>query len=77
MTEKGKTQQETEFDFSPCLEIMEKMMGEHAEGCDCAEMMSQVTSPGGIPDEWTMVMSQMMEFHCGTPGQTDQGEEKN
>ncbi len=37
------------------------------EGCECAEMMAQTTSQGGIPEEWLEMMSQMMTTHCGAP----------
>ncbi|HEY5672053.1 MAG TPA: hypothetical protein VIS10_18825 [Anaerolineales bacterium] len=66
MTFKQKTTQEkqTPFDISACMAMMEKMMGEHMAGCDCAEMMSQITGQAEVPDEWLKVMSQMMELHC-------------
>jgi hypothetical protein len=54
-----------DFDMSSCMAMMEKMMAGHEEDCDCGEMMSQINSEGGAPDEWLKVMSQMMEVHCG------------
>lgn len=64
MTDKEKTTQDTQFDISFCMEMMEKMMREHMKGCNCTEMMSRVTSQVEIPDEWLKVMFQMMDFHC-------------
>ena len=66
MTFEQKTTQRDQpaFDMASCMAMMEKMMSGHWEGCDCEEMMSQVTSEGGIPDEWLKVMSQMMKVHC-------------
>ena len=66
MTETINEGQESQapFDISSCMTMMQKMIS--GEGCNCAEMMAQVTSPGGIPEEWAKVMSQMMETHCGT-----------
>lgn len=63
MTFKQKTTQEkqTPFDISACMAMMEKMMGEHMAGCDCAEMMSQITGQAEVPDEWLKVMSQMLD----------------
>jgi hypothetical protein len=75
MTEQYKNKQKHEmpsFDISSCMEMMQKMMGEHMEGCDCAEMMSQVTSREDIPEEWLKVGSQMMEMHCCSQGETVQ-----
>ncbi len=71
MTDQEKTTKDFTFDISTCLAMMEKMMGEHGAGCDCAEMMSQTMSQQGIPEEWRKVMSQMMEMHCG-PQSTEQ-----
>jgi len=67
MTAEQKTNQRDQpaFDMTSCMAMMDKMMSEHSEVCDCAEMMSQFTSEEGIPEEWQKVMSQMMEFHCG------------
>jgi len=59
MTKKDKTNQETKFDFSFCMEIMEKIMGQYTEGCDCAEMISKDTPP-----DMQKIMSQM-ESCCG------------
>ena len=55
-----------DFDMSSCMAMMETMTGGHGEGCDCEEMMSQFTDQEGIPEEWQRVMSQMMDFHCGS-----------
>jgi len=68
MTVEQKTTQEDQpsFDMASCMAMMEKMMAGHGEGCDCEEMMTQITSEGGLPDEWLNVMSQMMEAHCGS-----------
>ena len=68
MTAKQKTTQrdQPDFDMASCMAMMEKMMSGHSEGCDCEEMMSQINSEGGIPDEWLTVMSQMMGAHCGS-----------
>ena len=68
VTAEGKTtleDQET-FDMTSCMVMMEKMRGGHGEGCDCDQMMTQITGQEGIPEEWQSVMSQMMEFHCGS-----------
>ena len=46
--------------------LMEKMMGQHEEGCDCADMMSQFASQMEVPEEWQKVMAQMMAYHCGS-----------
>lgn len=61
MTFKQKSTQETQtpFDVSACMAMMEKMMGEHMEGCDCVEMMSKVTSQEGLSEDWLKMMSQM------------------
>jgi hypothetical protein len=69
MTETTNETQENQapFDISSCMTMMQKMMTEHGGGCDCAEMMAQTTSQGGIPEEWLKVMSQMMETHCRAP----------
>jgi hypothetical protein len=56
--------EQPDFDMGSCMAMMEKMMAEHSEGCDCEELMSQFTSEEGTPDEWLKVMSQMMEVHC-------------
>lgn len=56
--------EQADFDMGSCMAMMEKMMSEHSEDCDCAEMMSQFTSESGTPDEWLKVMSEMMESHC-------------
>ena len=66
MTFEHKTTQKDQpaFDMTACMAMVEKMMAGHGEGCDCEEMMSQIDSEGGIPDEWLKVMSQMMEVHC-------------
>lgn len=75
MTTEQKTRQENQmpsFDLTSCMALMEKMMGPHGEGCDCADMMSQITSQAGMPDEWLKVMSQMMEIHCGCHEEEDQ-----
>ena len=51
--------------MNSCMAMMEKMTGgEHWEGCDCEEMMNQISAQEGIPEDWLNVMSQMMEFHC-------------
>ncbi len=47
------------------MTMMQKMIS--GEGCECAEMMAQTTSQGGIPEEWLEMMSQMMTTHCGAP----------
>ncbi len=75
MTFKQKTTQEkqTPFDISACMAMMEKMMGEHMEGCDCAALMSQITGQTEILDEWLKVMSQMMEPHCQPLEGADKG----
>jgi hypothetical protein len=75
MTFEQKTTQEKQipFDVSACMEMMEKMMGEHMQGCDCAEMMSQVTGQAEITEEWLEVMSQMMEIHCQPQEGVDKG----
>ena len=67
MTETINEGQESQspFDISSCMTMMQKMTS--GGGCDCAEMMAQTTSQGGIPEEWLKVMSQMMETHCGEP----------
>lgn len=72
MTEKYKDT-ETTFDISSCMEMMQKMMGKHMEGCGCGDMMSQVTSQEGFPEEWRKVMSQMMDFHCGPQEEPEKG----
>lgn len=56
--------EQADFDMGSCMAMMEKMMSEHSEDCDCQEMMSQFTSESGTPDEWLKVMSEMMESHC-------------
>ncbi len=61
----GTQEAKSEFDMSSCMAMMEKLMSEHWESCDCAEMMSQISSQEGIPDEWMSVMNQMMESHIG------------
>ena len=68
MTAEHKTNQRDQpaFDMTLCMAMMEKMKAGHGEGCDCAEMMSQIHSEGGIPAEWLKVMSQMMGAHCGS-----------
>ena len=73
MTDEGKTTQEdpTSFDMVSCMAMMEKMTGEHWVGCNCEEMMSQITNQEGIPEEWQTVMSQMMEFHCKPQEESD------
>lgn len=74
MTDEQKTTQEDQnvtFDVVSCMSMMEKMMSQHWEGCDCSEMMSQFTDQGGIPEEWMKVMSQMMDFHCGPKGEAE------
>jgi len=70
-----KTTQDSQppFDISACMAMMEKMMGEHMEGCGCTEMMSQITGKADIPDEWLKVMSQMMELHCQPLEGADKG----
>jgi len=60
MTKKDKTTQETTFDTSSCMEMMEKMMGQQMKGCDC---MSLFTGKNAPPDMQKM-MSQM-ESCCG------------
>ncbi len=66
MTAEQKTNQRDKpaFEMTSCMAMMEKMMAGHEEDCDCGEMMSQINSEGGTPDEWLKVMSQMMEVHC-------------
>ncbi len=68
MTAEQKTTQRDQpaFDMAACMAMMDKMRSGHSEGCDCEEMMSQINSEEGIPDEWLTVMSQMMEVHCGS-----------
>ena len=68
---KPKSGEWADFDMRSCMAMMEKMMSEHSEDCDCAEMMSQFTSESGTPDEWLKVMSQMMESHCGPQDDED------
>lgn len=75
MTEQENTKQEVEFDFSHCLGMMEKMFGVQSEVCDCAEMMSHITSSEGIPDEWMGMMSEMMDMCCGSSEEAVQGQE--
>ena len=53
-----------DFDMSSCMTMMEKMISGHEEDCDCEQMLSQINCEGGIPDEWSKVMSQMMDTHC-------------
>jgi hypothetical protein len=66
MTAEQKTNQRDQpaFDMASCMAMMDKMMSEHSEECDCEEIRSLIDSEGGIPDEWLKVMSQMMETHC-------------
>jgi hypothetical protein len=66
MTAEQKTSQRDQpaFDMAACMAMMEKMMAGHGEGCDCEEMLSQIKSEGGIPDEWLKMISQMMGVHC-------------
>ena len=67
MSAEQKTTEEVQppFDMASCMEMMEKMMADHGEGCDCEEMMGEINSEGDIPDDWFKVMSEMMEVHCG------------
>lgn len=67
MAETNMEDQENQapFDISSCVTMMHKMMPGKGEGCDCAEMLAQITSQGEIPEEWLKVMSQMMETHPG------------
>ncbi len=55
---------------SSCEEMMEKMMSQGWEGCDCGEVMSQVMEHGEIPEEWLGMMSWMMETCCGEASET-------
>jgi hypothetical protein len=68
MSAEQKTTEEVQppFDMASCMEMMEKMMAGHDEGCDCEKMMTQITVEGDIPDEWLKVMSQMIETHFGS-----------
>jgi hypothetical protein len=75
MTEQENTKQEIELDFSTCLEMMGKMFGEQSEVCDCAEMISHISSSKEIPEEWMGMMSQMMDSCCGTSEDAVQGDE--
>jgi hypothetical protein len=70
MSERTRYAQETRaaFDMSACMAMMEKIMAQGGDGCDCTEMMSQVRAMEGIPEEWMKVMVQMMEFCCGGLG---------
>ena len=63
--QKTKNRDQPAFDMASCMAMMEKMRSGHSKGCDCEEMMSQINSEEGIPDEWLKVMSQMMGVHCG------------
>jgi hypothetical protein len=62
---KQKTTQERQipFDISTCMAMMERMMGEHMEGCDCAEMMSLFSDKDVVPEIQKMVSQ--MEPCCG------------
>lgn len=56
---------ETDFDIRSCMAMMEKLVSEHRESCDCAQMMSHISGQESIPADWMSVMRQMMEFHFG------------
>jgi hypothetical protein len=56
-------QAEFDFDMQACMAMMETLLSEHGDECDCSEMMSRITGQGQIPDEWRQVMWQMMGFH--------------
>lgn len=73
VTEEGETAQEDhgKFDMASCMTMMETMAGGHWEGCNCDEMISQITEEEGIPEEWQSVMSQMMEVYCAPQEETD------
>ena len=63
----GMTDQQkaTPFDLTSCMAMMEEMMGGQGRGCDCAEMMSQMTGQQGGCAE---MMSQMMAMCGGVQG---------
>ena len=71
MTDKQGTQ-ETPFDMDSCKAVMEKMMVQMGAGCDCTEMMSQMTSQAraGCCD-CSEMMSQMTATCCGAQNETE------
>jgi hypothetical protein len=71
MTDKQKATQENQrvpFDLSPCMAMMEQMMGQQEEGCACAEMMCQMMGQGGYAE----LMSQMRASCCGVQCETEE-----
>lgn len=69
--------EQSDFDISSCMAMMEKMMTGHSQDCDCEEMMAQITSEGEIPDDWFKVMSDLMEVHCGPQSEEDKSRQES
>jgi hypothetical protein len=67
--EKGPSQTRTSF----CAEMIEKMMGQEADGNPCVEMMSQCFSSKEIWAEASDKMSQVMATCCG-PGEQSEAD---
>ena len=65
---KQKTSQERQipFDISACIAMMEKMMGEHMDVCNCSEMMPQFSNNDTILD-----IPEMMSQSCCGIGKED------
>ena len=57
------------FESSPCAAMMEKMMGQ--QGCDCTEMISQMTGQQS-QSNCAEMMSKMMAMFSGVQGETEE-----
>lgn len=63
MTDREKTTQDSKYDISSCMEIMEKIVGQQMEGCDCTEMLSLFSDKDVVPDAQKMMS--IMGSCCG------------